>query len=178
MIKWIFNCTLITAAALLAISSYADPINLFAMKGSWNQDQGKPTEFSAFAGKKIVLSMAYTNCRGACPVIVKKMQRVEEALKKEKMNAEFILVSFDPERDTPETLAAFRTHLAITSPNWRLMSGPERQTRILANLLNIRYTRVPETGEISHDNKILLFDEQGNLVNTIEGLGQQIDKLY
>jgi protein SCO1/2 len=156
----------------------ADTVNLFSHKDSWNQDDGKQVKFSDFAGKNIVLAMAYTNCKGACPVIVKKMQKIESLLAQKKIAAEFVLVSLDPSVDSSKVLAEFRMHMAIPAQHWHLLSGTERQTRMLGNLLNIHFAKLPTSGEISHDNKILLFDAKGDLVRTIEGLGESLDKLF
>jgi protein SCO1/2 len=170
----------ILAIALISFANMAvsDPINLFAINDQWTQDKGKPVKFSDFSGKKLVLAMAYTNCKGACPIIIKKMEKVESLLAAKKIAAEFILVSFDPTRDTAEMLAEFRMHMAIPAEHWSILTGTEKQTRKLGNLLNIHFAKLPGSGEISHDNKIILFNEKGDLVRTIEGLSESLDKLF
>ena len=106
------------------------------------------------------------------------MEKIEDLLAKKNVTAEFLLVSFDPSHDSPEMLADFRKHMGIRSEHWHLLTGTEAQTRMLGNLLNIHFAKLPASGEISHDNKIVLLDGKGDLVRTIEGLGEPLDKLF
>ena len=51
--------------------------------------------------------MFFTHCEYACPIIVNDMRKLQAALPEDvRGKVDFLLVSFDAKRDTPETLAA------------------------------------------------------------------------
>lgn len=122
--------------------------------------------------------MIYTSCPSACPLMMKKIKKVDAALKKAKTEAEFVVISFDSVSDSPKKLAHFRKHQGVPPEHWTLAVGSEKDTRVLSNLLNIKYSKNPENGEIMHDNKIILLNEKGEIVNTLEGLSGKFDTLY
>lgn len=172
-------------ALTLSHRSYAEPSPRSAQSGSlyevplsFKNDQDQNFSLKNLQGKKSVMVMVYTSCQSACPLIMKKMKKVEAALKKSKTEAEFVVISFDTVADSPKKLAHFRKHMEVPSEHWTLAVGTEKNTRMLSNLLNVKYSRNPENGEIMHDNKIILLNEKGEIVKTLEGLSAQFDSLF
>ncbi|NIQ52455.1 MAG: SCO family protein, partial [Gammaproteobacteria bacterium] len=54
------------------------------------------------AGRVRVVAMVYTSCAYACPRIMLDMKRIEAELGPEyREDVGFVIVSIDPERDTP-----------------------------------------------------------------------------
>lgn len=137
---------------------------------SFTDDAQKEIKLVDFKGKKVVMSMIYTSCEHACPMIMKKLKKIDDQLKANKITADFVIVSFDTKFDSPKKLAAFRKHYEGTDERWHFLIGSEKSTRMLANVLDIKYSRNPEDQSISHDNKVVFLDEKGVIVNTQEGL--------
>ena len=65
---------------------------------------GNKVSLSDFRGKVIAVSFVYTHCPDICPRIVLEMAKAYTELEKIGLTDEvvFVLVSVDPERDTPE----------------------------------------------------------------------------
>lgn len=137
---------------------------------SFTNDLEKPMKLSDLKGKKVVMSMIYTSCEHACPLMMKKLKKIDDLLKSKKVEAQFVVVSFDTKFDSPKKLAAFRKHYEGTDSRWHLLIGNEKSTRMLGNVLDIKFSRNPEDQTISHDNKAILLDEAGVIIRTLDGL--------
>ncbi len=173
---------------LLMVSILCFSAELFADKktslydaklGEWIDDSGKKISLKSFRKRKVVMTMAYTSCESACPLIVKKLKSIDLKLQQAGAQADFVVVSFDSKFDNPKKMSMFRKHQNIADSRWHLLLGNEKDTRFLANLLEIRFSRNPKDQTISHDNKIILLNENGEIVKSLEGLSTDSDeKLY
>lgn len=167
------------ATLFIAMTSLAANESIYdAGLGVWRDDTNKEVKISDFKGSKVVMAMVYTSCPMACPLMMKKLLKVQERLIKQSVQAEFVVVSFDAKFDTPAKLAAFRKKYQVPDTKWHLLVGSEKDTRFLSNLLEIRFSRNPKDQTISHDNKFVLLDEAGKIVKSIEGLSIAADEKY
>jgi protein SCO1 len=97
--------------------------SIYQLGATWTSDAGKPVQLASFRGHPVVLTMFFASCEYACPLLVADLHRVREALPAEvREQAKFVLVSFDPERDTPAALNAYRKARALDG-SWTLLSG-------------------------------------------------------
>ena len=126
-------------------------------------------------GERVVLTMVFTSCQATCPITMGKLRDIQARFDREHLAAHFVIVSFDPARDTPEKLAAYRVATEHTRPNWTFLVGSEEDTRTLAMLLGIKYSRNPTTGDIMHDNKIVLLNGDGEITKELLGLDAPIE---
>ena len=154
------------------------PINLYTLDSTWHNATEGVENLAGFKGKKVVFAMFYASCQSSCPLIVKKMQKIEAVLKAKHIAAEFVIVSIDFEHDQAKALTQFREHMGLKDSYWHTLHGTEQATRRLANYLEIKFSRPTPNNDIMHDNKILLFDEHGALVRVIEGVGGDIAELF
>jgi protein SCO1/2 len=83
-----------------------------------------------------------------------------------------VLVSFDPERDTPEQLKSYAAQRQLDS-HWELLKGSADQVRELSMVLNVRYQKLTG-GNFSHTGNIYILDKNGNIVQSVDGLGGNI----
>ncbi len=70
---------------------------------------------------------------------------------------DFVLVSFDTERDTPTALAAYRNRQSLDPAQWCLLRGRPEDVRELAAVLGISYAQDPR-GQFMHSNILTLLD--------------------
>jgi protein SCO1/2 len=91
-------------------------------------------------------------------------------LKSENGKVNFLLVSFDSERDFPDQLKKFADASGLDQ-NWTLLHGSENAVRTLSVLLNVQFEKDAE-GNFSHSNIISVLDKKGKLVYQKEGLGE------
>ena len=115
--------------------------------------------------------MIYTSCKAACPRLVADMRNIETKVKSEvNQPVKYILVSIDPETDTPERLKAFAIENQMDTEQWVFLQGSDENTREFANILAVKYKEISPI-DFSHSNIISVFNQQGVLVHQQEGLG-------
>lgn len=87
------------------------------------------------AGNVVVINAFFTSCNGVCPVMAGNLVRVQEWLgDRLGDDVRLLSISVDPERDTPEKLAAYAERFAAR-PGWSFLSGdPEQVDFVLKRL--------------------------------------------
>lgn len=149
--------------------------SIYQLDGQWVDQNNKPIKLIDFKGKIQIVSMVFTNCAYACPRIVADMQLIESKIpadKKDKIN--FLLISFDTERDTPERLQTFAKEMQLDK-NWTLLHGEEEQVREIALVLGVKYDKQTD-GSFAHSNIIIALDSNGSIAYQQEGLGTSPEK--
>lgn len=144
---------------------------VFDLPSHWRTILGDTITLAKLAGRVNVVAMIYTTCQMTCPLIMADLRRVESQLSEsERAHVRFVLVSLDPERDTPGQMLAWSTDQQLDTTSWWLLSGSDSDTRALAATLDVRYQRQPD-GEISHTNGFSVLDPNGFVIDHHAGLG-------
>lgn len=109
------------------------------------------------------LFFGYTYCPDVCPTTMSVLNSIAQRLQDVDADIRFVMVSIDPERDTPERLAEFVTYF---NGDFLGVTGSEQGLEQLTRPLGILYQRVePEPGSESylmdHTSAIFLFDPDG-----------------
>ena len=148
--------------------------SLYQLDATWTDDRGNALTLGSLQGRPVVLAMVFANCSYACPILVNDMQRLRAALPDEvRERAQFVLVSFDHERDTPAALAAYRERVGLDPEYWTLLHGEPENIQELAMLLGIKFRRTP-AGDYAHSNVITILNEQGEIVHQRPGLQGEV----
>ena len=146
--------------------------SLYQLDSTWTSDVGREVKLGVLRGRVQVVAMFFTECEYACPIIVENMRAIETALPAAlRDRVDFLLVSFDTERDTPEALRAYRANRKLPTANWTLLRGREDDVRELAALLGINYQR-DARGQFSHSNVITVLNAEGEVVFQQAGLNK------
>lgn len=145
--------------------------SIFNLTSKWNTEEGKQIELKDLKGKVLVMVMIYTTCKAACPRLVADMQNISKQIPANKKNdIQYILVSIDPEHDTPQKLKEFAIKNYMDGNEWTFLQGNLDSVREFANVLAVKYKEIAPM-DFSHSNIISVFDQNGNLVHQQEGLG-------
>ena len=142
--------------------------SLYSIKDSFQTQDNNVITLAHFQGKPTVVGMIFTHCVYACPRLTADIKNIEDSLQHENGDINYLLVSFDPERDNPAQLKKFADSLGLDK-NWTLLHGNDEAVRTLSVLLNIQYEKDGE-GNFSHSNIISVLDKQGKLAYQKEGL--------
>lgn len=132
-----------------------------------NQDN-QAVKLADFQGKPTVVGMIFTNCGYACPRLTADMRNLEKNLKENVDKVNFLLISFDTERDTPEALKKYAETNGLDQ-RWTLLHGDEESVRTIAVLLNVQFEK-DKDGDFAHSNLISVLDKDGVLQFQKEGL--------
>lgn len=144
--------------------------SLYQVESDWQTQTGKSIKLASLSGKPLVLAMVYASCKNACPRIIADMKQIQaEGEKKHPGAARFVLVSIDPEVDTPERLAELARKSQLND-QWLLLRGDADEVMELAALLGVKYRKISEQ-DYAHTNLITVLDKQGEIVHRQQGLG-------
>lgn len=104
--------------------------SVYQIDSKWTDQYGAKVSLNHFSGKPLVLSMAYTSCKSACPILVSDMKRIEQALPANlKGKVQFALFSFDPKNDTPDALKAYAKLHGLDLSVWTLLTSNGAQAK-------------------------------------------------
>lgn len=159
---------------ILADPNYISDASIFNLTSTWKTQNNEEIELKDLKGEILVVTMIYTTCKAACPRLVADMRHIFEKVAHENIN--FVLVSIDPENDTPEVLKAFAAENQLEDEFWTLLTSTEDNVREFSNVLSMKYKRISPL-DFSHSNIITVFNEQGELYFQQEGLGVDNTKL-
>jgi protein SCO1/2 len=134
-----------------------------------NQD-GQPTAFDRFRGKRVVLNFIFTRCPVAtmCPASTAKMMSLQAAAQKAGIaDLELVSISFDTAYDTPPVLKAYADARGIDTTHWSFLTGPEPAIRDLLAQFGV----IAEPGEnvFKHSLATLLIGRDGKIQHRIDG---------
>jgi protein SCO1/2 len=155
--------------AMNATAAPAGGNSIYQVASTWTDEDKEPFRLAALEGKTQVVAMIFTHCGYACPRIVDNMKAVEAALPEaRRAGTGFVLVSFDPARDSAGALKAYADEKGLDG-RWTLLHGTEGQVRELSMLLNVHYNALPG-GNFNHSNVITVLDKKGAIVKEFQGL--------
>lgn len=162
------------ASATPAARPLADT-SVYALDIAWRDQDDRPFSLASLNGSATVALMFYGTCQSACPILVRDVLRVEAALSAEtRAHTRFVLVTFDPETDTPERLRALAAERHLDLSRWTLLRASPDDVRTFATVLGVQFSRVGPS-EFTHSNVITLLDKRGEVSAQLEGLQQPVD---
>lgn len=162
---------LIITLALAIISSVAHAQqnnnfpedSIYQLTSNWQLEDAQQIPLAQLAGKTQVIAFVYSHCTSICPVIVEDLKKIEKKLSNNaKQNTQFLLVTLDPQADSPLTRQSFMRQHKLDNKYWHFIGSNDADTRELAMLLNIRYRR--EGDEIVHSNLVAVVSCDGKVI--------------
>jgi len=146
-------------------------LSVYNLPSTWTTQNNEQIELKDLQGKVVVMVMIYTSCKAACPRLVADMRNIERRVNKSDLkNVQFIMVSIDPETDTPQRLKEFSIENVMEDDHWMFLRGTTEDTREFAAVLAVNYKKITPI-DFSHSNIISVFDTRGVMVHQQEGLG-------
>ena len=144
--------------------------SIYQLESKWTSDLGREVPLGILRGRVQVVAMIFTTCESTCPVIVDDMKHLQQALpEKLRDKVDFLLISFDSERDTPEVLHAFREKMRLPTEHWTLLRGGTDDVREIAALLGVNFQK-DTRGQFMHSNIITVLNGEGEVVHQQMGI--------
>jgi protein SCO1/2 len=165
---------LVLALALAAApSARAVDESLYVLTPALTAQDGTPFAFASLRGHPVLLAMFYAGCTSACPLLVSDVAALERSLPPAlRGELRVLLVSFDPDRDTPAKLEEMAAAHHLDPTRWTLARAPENDVRTLAAVLGTKYVRLAN-GDFAHSSVIALLDRHGVLKAKVDGVGEE-----
>jgi len=130
----------------------------------------QPVRLSSLMGRVVVVNFIYTRC--ALPQFCLRVTSNFGVLQKRfarELGRDVVLltITFDPQRDTPEALAAYAAQWNPDPKTWHFLTGPVNDVRRVCALFGVEY--FPDEGLMNHSLRTAVIDRSGRLVANIEG---------
>lgn len=136
------------------------PVANFTLMGA----EGKAISLRDFRGQVVLLYFGYTYCPDVCPATLVELKQAVQALDKDAAEVQMIMVSVDPERDTPESL---QEYVSYFHPSFIGLTGTESEVLAAATPLGVFFEKSEGTAAtgylIDHTATVLLIDKKGYL---------------
>jgi protein SCO1/2 len=126
---------------------------------------GAPVDRSVFEGQWDVVFFGFTNCPDICPATMTVLGQAKRELEAQGRNPlpRLVLVSVDPERDTPEAMARYVAYFGDGNLG---LTGELDELRKLTDALGIFFQKAGgDDGAygVDHSTVVLVIDPQGRL---------------
>lgn len=123
---------------------------------------GDEVSASAYHGKSTLLFFGFTNCPGVCPATLGQLKVALGELGEESDEIQVLLVSVDPERDTPEAMKTYTERFG----SWlHGLTGPSDRLKALNNAYKVDFmAQQPDADgnyEVAHSGRVFAFDASG-----------------
>jgi len=133
-----------------------------------------PTDFK---GKVTAVFFGYTQCPDFCPTTMAELAQVKKALGADGERLQVVLITVDPDRDTPEVLKAY---VGSFDPGFVALRGTPEQTAATAKAFKGFFAKAPGKAPgsytVDHTANTYLFDTQGR-VRLVERYGSGVEAL-
>jgi len=125
---------------------------------------GKPRSLADFRGRVVVMFFGFTHCPDVCPTTLAELAAVVKKLGTDGDRVQVLLVTVDPERDTPQVLSQYVTAF---NPRFLALRGTAEETARVAKEFKIIYQKIagvrPDSYTMDHSAGTYIFDTQGRL---------------
>lgn len=149
---------------LIASEKKSQKPSLFSLDYLWTDQDNKKVVLKDFKNKITILSMVYTTCDYSCPLITSKFEAIYNKLsKKNRKQINFVLITMDPQRDTPKVLKEYTVKRKLADKNFHFLTSSPQNTHAFSLSLGFQYKKMPN-GHFSHSNQISILDKNGVLV--------------
>jgi cytochrome oxidase Cu insertion factor (SCO1/SenC/PrrC family) len=123
---------------------------------------GRTLSLAELRGQPIVVTFVFAHCETVCPLLVETLKQASE----DGPRAAVLLVTLDPWRDTPSTLAGIASRWAVPEDFHVLSSRRADDVLGTAQRYGVAFARDEATGDIVHAALVFVIDRDGRLAYT------------
>jgi protein SCO1/2 len=125
---------------------------------------GARVRLSDFRGKMALLYFGYTSCPGVCPTTLAEINQTLKAMGASAARVQVLMVTVDPERDTPERL---RTYMAHFNSAFIGLTGTPKEVAAVASKYGIYYKKGEQSARgdylVDHTSMVIVIDAAGRV---------------
>ena len=143
--------------------------------------RGAAVTLAGLRGRVVVVTFIYTRCPlpDYCPRMVTNLAAVRDRFRARLgQDITLLTVTFDPQYDTPDRLAAYARLHNADIPGWHFLTGDAAGIKQVCDAFGVEYW--PDSGLITHTLQTAVIDREGRLAAAVEGkdfTGRQIADL-
>ncbi|MEX2460204.1 MAG: SCO family protein [Paenibacillaceae bacterium] len=129
---------------------------------------GEQVSLQSTSGKARLIYFFYTSCPDVCYPTTLFMSKVQDILAEKgdfPSQAALISVTFDPKRDTVQTLQSFAAQYHPDFKGWKFLRGDEAAIKDLAYAYGSLVVKDEKGNFVTHSNTLALIDKKGFIRN-------------
>lgn len=133
---------------------------------------GEPVNQTDLGGRHLMVFFGFTSCHGICPTQMNKLTGVMAELDRSGHGTRItpVFISVDPERDTPEKVAAYLTHF---DDRFIGLTGSRAALKGAADSFKTLLEEVPRDVapdyQVNHSSVVYIVDPFGRIVDVLPG---------
>ncbi|MEX2476091.1 SCO family protein [Marinobacter sp.] len=146
-------------------------------------EQGETVTRDDLKGRWTFAFVGYTNCPDICPAAMANLRRTENLLSDDLPQPDYLLISADPEYDTPERL---RDYVGFFGDHFHGLTGELETLRALAKSMNAVFVQREVNGQllVDHSGHFALLNPEGEMIAVLqpphdpEALAEAFERIY
>lgn len=131
---------------------------------------GQTRTLDDYQGKVAVVFFGFTHCPDVCPTAMAQLAQTMDLLGDEADNVQVLMITVDPERDTPEVLSAY---VKAFHPSFVGLTGTAEQLSTTAKSFKAYYAKsagaTPEQYSMDHASSFYILDQDGEARVLVSG---------
>jgi cytochrome oxidase Cu insertion factor (SCO1/SenC/PrrC family) len=118
-------------------------------------------------GKIWIADFIYTTCTDTCPLQTAAMSKLQKQFAG-RSNVQFVSISVDPERDTPQVLGTYADKHEADRQRWYFLTGQRDQViKLIRDGFHLSVAALPDSAEgngmIPHSPRFVLIDQRAQI---------------
>jgi protein SCO1 len=167
-------------AALILVASYLTPEiasgqlpsdSIYQLDIPLTTQDAKTVRLPVMSGHVRIVTMFYGSCSYVCPMTIETIKRIDSSLGvDEHTRLRMLLISIDPERDTPAALAHLMLERKLDASRWTLATAKSSDVRKIAAVLGVQYRQLTNK-EFNHSTVLTLISSDGQIIARSNSIG-------
>lgn len=153
--------------ASAASGAAADRTDFYALPMPLTRPDGQTVRLVDWRGRPSVIAMDHTQSLVVCSDTIRRLRAVQTAAERLGKRFDYIVISLDPQADTPAQWARYKAFFEVDKPGWHFLNAGAADTQSLIERLGIRIRY--DQGFRFHEVKLFRVDARGQVVRTLEG---------
>jgi len=146
-------------------------------------EKGEKVSREDLKGRWTFAFIGYTNCPDICPAAMANLRRTDKLLSAELPQPDYLLITADPEHDTPDQL---RSYVSFFGEHFHGLTGEMDTLRKVAQSLNAVFVHRTVNGEllVDHSGHFALLNPEGEMIAVLqpphdpESLAEAFERIY
>ena len=132
---------------------------------SLTKTDGAAFDSESLDGQIYVIDFIFTSCAGICPILSNQMAGLQRTFSG-RDDVEFVSITVDPERDTPEVLAEYAKRFDADTERWHFLTGELPYIHDVA----VKGFKVGSVDDpLIHSERLILVDREGVIRGYYQG---------
>lgn len=168
---WILVALAAVGFTVLLMKRPADPavqqLEKIGAPFSLTDAKGKSFSSDKLSGRPHAIFFGFTHCPDVCPTTLARLTKLRQQLGKGGETFDIVLISVDPERDTPQDLDRY---VSMFPGPVTALTGTAQEIAEVTKAFGIYSKKVPDNQggyTVDHSSQVLLFNRDGSFGGTI-----------